>query len=61
MKIRWKLHCRVVATRAPTQVLEVEEMGELKNLLKWGKFYFYASRSRNFHISEKYEIAHFRS
>ena len=50
-----------MATRAPTKVLEVEEMEELKIFLKWDKFSLYASRSRNCYISEKYEIAHFRS
>ena len=32
MKIRWKLHYQVMATRVPTQALEVEEKEELKNL-----------------------------
>ena len=41
MKSRWKLHCQVVATHVPTEVLEVKEKEELKNLLKWGKFSFY--------------------
>ena len=41
MEIRWKLHCQVVATHVVTLALEVKEKGELKNLLKWGKFSFY--------------------
>ena len=41
MKIKWKLHCQVVATHVSTLSLEVEEKEELKNLLKCGKFSFY--------------------
>ena len=41
MEIRWNRHCQVVATRVPTQALEVEGKEELKNLLKWAKFSFY--------------------
>ena len=41
MEIRWTLHCQVVATHVPNQALEMEEKEELKNLLKWGKFFFY--------------------
>ena len=42
MEIRWKLHCKVVATHGTDLGIpiagEVEEKEELKNLLKWGKF-----------------------
>ena len=41
MKIRWKLHCQVVATHVPTLQVEVEEKENLKNLLECGKFSFY--------------------
>ena len=34
-------------------------MEELKKLLKWVKFSFYATRSQNFYISEKYEIGRY--
>ena len=46
MEIRWKLHCQVVAIHVPTLALEMEEQEELKNLLKWGKFSFYAMVGR---------------
>ena len=35
-----------MATYEPTQALEIEEKEELKNLLKWGKFYFYVMVDR---------------
>ena len=41
MEIKWKLNCQVLATHVPTQALEAKEKGELKNLLKWSKFFFY--------------------
>ena len=40
MGMRWKLQCQVVAIYVPTLVLEVEEKEELKNLFKWGKFFY---------------------